>query len=252
MSFIATRHGNEINNPTMTLLAKEFESNAYDIVLLEGLPFEKGINPAFYLEGAKKSIKDNFIEWGETGYAAVLAGNRSIPIAGGEPNDKEILLKINEGPFSSKDLIGFYVVRQFPQWLRQHRFERETRDKVVSDFLSTVCGDFGLSKSECLDLSEFKQWYKEKNGKEFGFNFESEEAAPLANGKYITQHISSLVGQVRDRFVLQKIEELLSEYNRILVVYGSSHYMTLFPAITNALGAPEYSGDLIETSNPGK
>jgi hypothetical protein len=39
----------------------------------------------------------------------------------------------------------------------------------------------------CFDFDRFKKWYKEKNAKDFGANFDSEEPAPYEHGIYFTQ-----------------------------------------------------------------
>jgi hypothetical protein len=240
LSFIAARHGNDINNATMKLVKKAIENQNLRLVLIEGLPYELGVNPSSFLYQARMSLKNTFIEGGEPAYSALLADSNNISFLGAEPSEKEILVEFKKSQFDEKDLVGFYVVRQFPQWLRQKKLETTTLEKTITQFLTSVCQDFEFSSSQCLTYKSFKDWYKNTNKKDFGSHFDSEEAAPFENGIYKTQQISAVVGKIRDYYILKHIEENLSLQRKILVVYRASHLLTLLPALESTLGKPEF------------
>jgi len=88
-------------------------------------------------------------------------------------------------------------------------------------------------------LGEFSDWYLKKQGKAFdAATLDDEEPAPIPDGKYFTQRISTVVGLVRDRLIMQRIARLLATDKQLLVVYGGSHFPTLRPALEQLMGKP--------------
>jgi hypothetical protein len=72
--------------------------------------------------------------------------------------------------------------------------------------------------------------------RDLGTEITNEELNPLADGKLITQRMASAVSDVRDKFTLGVLEELLKKYHRVGVVYGNGHYFTLKKSLEAALG----------------
>ena len=64
------------------------------------------------------------------------------------------------------------------------------------------------------------------------------ETAPIATGPLFTQRLSSVVGLVRDRAILDTITMELNRQRSVLVVYGSSHFSTQSRALHAMLGPP--------------
>ncbi|MDZ4677044.1 MAG: IS3 family transposase [Oligoflexia bacterium] len=61
----------------------------------------------------------------------------------------------------------------------------------------------------------------------------------IRGGPFFTQKISLVVTRIRDEHILQTIAELLNKYQRVLIIYGSSHYRLQHQALKVALGQPK-------------
>jgi hypothetical protein len=69
----------------------------------------------------------------------------------------------------------------------------------------------------------------------------NDDPAPHGGGDatYV-QRISHQVGLARDRVIVKRIEEMMNKYDRVLIVYGGSHYLLQEDALKDALGEPTF------------
>lgn len=238
MYYLAAHHENDIYTPTFKLVRQAFEDYSVKAVLIEGVFASMGESPFVVLKTANESWTERFVGDGERGYAAVLATTREIPFFGGEPEDIDVFKEMTQQQkFTAEDVIGFYVVRQYPQWLRNKKLEKKSLEDVASGYIDYVCKRFSIS--QCMDYKKFKAWYKEKNKKDFPKKFDSMEAAPLNDGTYFTQKVSHHVGRYRDKFIVKQIESLVNTYKKVLVIYGASHLPAQMPAFQHSFGNPQ-------------
>ncbi|HAR44097.1 MAG TPA: hypothetical protein DCS07_15935 [Bdellovibrionales bacterium] len=240
LTYIAVEHENDKSSPTFKLIENAFKHAKYDAVIIEGVPFERGASPSSILDTARRTNRDNFFEMGEPGYAAILADSYKIPFFGGEPPEQEIKYEALKGGLSGDDLVGFYFVRQVPQWFREKKLPKASPDVLYRGFSQLTCLDFNIPKDKCLSFDSFKGWYSTANNKDFLTGFESEEAAPIRDGKYKTQRIAAQLGRIRDRSILNAIITVLKKHKSVLVVYGGGHFATQLDALTDVLGKPTY------------
>ena len=238
--YLAAHHDNQVQSPTFKLVRQAFEDYNVKAVMIEGVFASMGESPFAVLKTASVTWEDDFVGDGESGYAAVLATTREIPFFGGEPDDLDVYQAMLAEKYSPEDMVGYYLVRQYPQWVRQKRLEKKSLEKTASEFIAYTCQQFSIPSVNCTTYEKFKLWYKEKNKKDFPKNFDKEEAAPYSHGRYFTQRISHRVGRFRDAFIVKQIATHLNTHKNVLIVYGASHLLTQLPALQKGLGQPEY------------
>lgn len=239
LRYLGSRHENSLHSPTLELVDKTFKTEKINAVVIEPYPYSKGESSAWFLDYIKKNRHDDFLPLGEAALSALLADERGIPFFGGEPTDEDILQQISSEGFSPSELVISYLVRQIPQWKREGELEKQKYEVLASSYLSATCRN--LNVNPCPTLRDAEQWYTKMNGKILTEDVDSQESAPLVDSPLGTQRISSAITLVRDRFTLKIIEKVLAKYERVLVVYGHSHFLDLQPAFEDSMGHPSYS-----------
>lgn len=186
---------------------------------------------------------------GELAYATFLASNKAFPVYGGEPSNTAVITHLVNSGFTREDGFHSYLLRMFPQWSREKKFETKPWEAVYADF-NQVMGKifgyygniFGYSGNKRPDLDAFKAWYKTKNGKEFHPNqMDLEEIAPLVDGKYFTQQLCAKIDSFRDRSIVSAITERLNEDCNVLTVYGKGHFIAQQKVLEAMMGRPEFT-----------
>lgn len=236
--YLAAAHETNLRSPTLKLVEKLFQ-HSFNALLVEPFPWSEGQSPSWALKDAVNGIKKkDFILGGEPALAIIRANSRKIPFFGGEPDHRDIYRSLKARNYTDLDIIGFYVVRQIPQWVRERQNKNGLIDRNYPIFSETYCRKFVVSP--CPPLADVKNWYKTKMNRELTPDISNEEISPLTEGKLFTQKMASAVSDVRDRFTLTVINELLKKYHNVAVVYGSGHFITLKKSFEAPLGQPTY------------
>lgn len=137
--YLAARHTNNLTDDTLKLVQKLFKDKQFNVLIIEPYPFSFGESPKWFLEEAQKGKTEDFIKGGESALAALLAEEKKIPFFAGEPDDKDILQGLKDKGFTELDLIGFYTVRQIPQWVREKEDKKGILERKVPNFASHYC-----------------------------------------------------------------------------------------------------------------
>lgn len=241
LHYLAARHTNDLDSDTMRLVQYLFEKEKFNVVLIESIPYSSGKSPTWFIEESKKGMTDSFVPGGESALAVTLADRNGIPFYAGEPDHQDIYSGLKGHNFTDQDILGFYAVRQIPQWIRAREKQSGLLERKIPPFLKHYCKIFGIT--QCPNLQSTLAWYRSKLGKDLTVHVHNEEVAPLSNGKLFTQVISSKIGTIRDRFTLQVIESLLHQYKKVAVIYGASHFVTLRKSFDEAFGVPQFKED---------
>jgi hypothetical protein len=238
--FIASHHGNQESAPTFQLIRQTLEQEAISLLVIEGVQASDGINPASFKKYLENNpSKDGFWPGGEMTYAVQLARAKGLAFIGAEPSEPQLLNDLLAQGETLDDILGFYVVRQVPQWRRQKALESRTQKQIYDRFLAAICRDFEI-KPEGFDWSEFHRWYRKRANKNFDWNsLRDDESAPLQDGPYYTQRVAATVGRLRDQFIVQQICANLRTHKRVVVVYGGAHLATQRPVLEDLLGQPK-------------
>ncbi|MEN0059717.1 MAG: hypothetical protein AAGB31_12835 [Bdellovibrio sp.] len=239
--YLASRHTNTIGDDTLNLVQTLFEKYNFNVLIIESIPYSSGESPKWFLDEAKNGKSDKFIKGGESALAVILADEKKIPFFAGEPDHQDIYRGLKERGYTDEDIIGFYTVRQIPQWVREKENKNGLLKRKIPPFVSHYCKL--LSIQSCPTYVDVMSWYKNKIGHELVADVSNEEVAPYSDGTLFTQKISSDVGFIRDRFTLNIIEQMIHKYKKVAVVYGAGHFLTLRKSFDASFGEPVFIED---------
>jgi hypothetical protein len=249
--FVAAEHENRTESATFRMIEDAFANFDIDVVIVEGYPASKGRNPPRLMDYALEEAIDGFQEGGESVPTIKGAIREKAQVWGGEPDDYEIKAQLITRGFSAEDVLGYYVLRVIPQWLREQKIEHAgdpRLEKLVDEQLKYSRAALRLEESVMPSFSDWARWYRKLNGKPIDADFTTEEAGPLQNGPFASNQISAEISRARDAFLHEQVISFLRSGKTVLVVFGGSHLMIQRPALNAALGKPCYAGpDLMES-----
>ena len=238
--YLAARHTNTVGSDTLNLVDKLFEEK-FNVLLIESIPHSSGESPRWFLDEAKRGRIAQFIKGGESSLAVIFADEKKIPFFAGEPDHQDIYRMLKSKGYTDEDAIGFYVVRQIPQWVREQEDKKNLLERKIPPYTKNYCRTFSISA--CPTYADVMKWYKNKLGYELSPDVSNEEVAPYSDGTLFTQKISSEIGFIRDRFTLSVIEKLVRQYKKVAVVYGAGHFLTLKKSFDAEFAEPTFIED---------
>jgi len=188
---------------------------------------------------------DGFVEGGETVPTVMGAQREPATLFGGEADDLDIKARVAADGVSAEDLLGFYVLRNIPQWIgdRQVADAGDPRlPALVSAALTKNRASLQLAPDILPDFAAWAAWYQRLNRRLIGSAFVTEEVGPLADGRFATNRIGHAISRARAAHLHNLIIAHLNARQTVLVVFGASHLMIHRPALDAVLGQPCYTG----------
>lgn len=245
--FVGAQHANRIDSPTFKLIDQAYANFQFDTVIAEGFPTSRGPNPARTLKyvADKGPRSDGFVEAGELFPTAQGARKQQAQLWGGEASDLSVKAGLFARGVSSEDLLGFYVLRNIPQWIREQKIDHAADPRLVPLVEAALARDratLQLSANTLRDFKAWAAWYERLNDKPIGENFVTEEVGPLADGSYGSNAVAFAVSRERAVYLHNLVIRHLNREEGVMVVFGASHLMIHRPALDAALGAPCYAG----------
>lgn len=245
--FIAAQHANRSDSLTFKLINDAYNNFRFDTVIAEGFATSKGPNPASVLKYAAENgpDKDGFVAGGETFPTVTGAKRKGATLWGGEADDLAIKERLSTVGVSGTDLLGFYVLRNIPQWIRERKIENGSDPHLgalVADALARNRQKLQLEPTVLPGFPDWAVWYQAMNGRRIGSDFITEEVGPLADGKFGTNRIAYAISRQRDAFLHHQVISHLNAGENVLVVFGASHLLIQRPALDAVLGSPCYVG----------
>ena len=108
---------------------------------------------------------------GETVPAVQNARRVGAVVWGGEASDRDVLRLAQADGVQQADVLGFYVLRVIPQWLRDRTLS-DTRDEkllgLVDRQLARSLRSLGIAKAPFTDFGGWADWYRRTNHKAIG------------------------------------------------------------------------------------
>lgn len=207
--FIAAAHGEESNNKaTFDLIRSAFNKYLFQRTIVEGLENAEGISPENYLS----EIKTGQRKLGEPAFLALESNKRGIEFTGGEVSDKELLELIRQKGFSRKDMAGFYILRS---WTKDPSM---TLGRMMDSKRFPIEGQFKSTE-------EFHSWFKQISGQDNAPTKDPKLSMPFQRRNDRLQLLANEITWARDRFLSKVISDAYREKKKVLVVYGSGHYL---------------------------
>lgn len=235
----SVKYPNLLEHPTLKTIDSLFGSLKPELSIVEGIQAGNEQHLESLMAKADSCKKAAYLDdCGESFFTINKTREGGTAFLSGEPTEQEIAKIITEQGYDKKDLVGFYLVRKVPQWKRQKKLKRTEIEKLAAEQFER----YRKRIDPKLDFTfeDFKRWYSSKMSKpkdytEFANNDPAPHGGPDAT--YV-QKISNRVTFARDVTLVKRIEESLSKHDRVLVVYGGSHFIDLEPALTKAMGHP--------------
>lgn len=245
--FVAAQHENQNDSLTFRMIRDAYARFRFDTVIAEGFPTSWGANPARILDyvARSKAEKDGFVEGGETVPTVLGAAQQNAVLLGGEPDDLDIKNHVLARGFSGEDLLGYYILRIVPQWIREREISGGDDRRLiplVATYLDSDRKALDLPPTTLPDFASWADWYRKKNGKPMNDSFDTEEVGPLADGPFATNKVAYAVSRARDAYLHSLIVRRVNSGESVLVVFGGSHLMIQRPALDAVLGRPCYAG----------
>ena len=239
LSFVASRHNDE---DSIVWLEHEVDRLDPQVVVIEGLPREKGIHPpSVYtvidgMDPAEVRATHN-----EAWVGAMSALQRDGEFVGGEPTSREVLNAIvATTDFTENDFICFLLVRMIPQWQRTGADLEGGFEALFGRRMDNISRVLEIPREEMPDWPAVQQWFADGNGTPLDVMTFS--ANQIGHGRpdhdLMTKRIGYHVNLVRNQTIARVIGEMLQRHDRVLVVYGGSHYQYVAPALVDMLGDP--------------
>lgn len=232
LRYLAIAHSADPDSPTHRMIRKEIEEFQPSLLILEGFG-----NSEFWVDCIKEySQKPDEYPF-EPCYAARLAQEREIPFIGGEPEDQEIIEAVERKGYTKDDIAYLYIIQQIGQ--KWHLF------KLLEPDLSHIFANCAEMWRELFGknytLEDYQGWCAAANERVLTLEelINPENTEPLSDGSKL-QRISHEVMIVRDHTIVQRILESMKTYDKVMVVYGGSHYYCQHKVLQQQLGNPTY------------
>ena len=142
-------------------------------------------------------------------------------------------------------MLGFYVLRNIPQWIREQKIADAGDPRLAPLVDAALYKDraaLQLPAGTLPGFAAWSAWYRRLNGKPIGADFTTEEAGPLADGRFGSNRIAYAISRERAAYLHELVVRHLNAGESVLVVFGASHLMIHRPALDAVLGPPCYSG----------
>ena len=236
LQFVAAFHGVGVYSSTFQMIKKTVDLFQPEVVIVEGIHSSLGMDAPCLIKIAKTQFSQDFQSCGESIYSIYLAHSNNFSFIGGEPDEEEIVRGCVKWGYTLQDILGFYLVRQVPQWRREGKLE-VSFDSLAEEFISVY--------QERLNLTQytkdiFYDWYIEKTGCFFNLKNVSEESSmPLESGTFL-QKISAKITMLRDEHLQKVIEQNINRFDRVLVVYGRAHHIIHRGALEEYFGSGKF------------
>lgn len=245
--FIGAEHENQNDSPTFRMIRDGYASFKFDTVIAEGFPTSLGVNPVRIFDYVSKTKigADGFVDGGETVPTVSGARQQSARLFGGEADDLEIKMLVATEGITDRDLLGFYVLRNLPQWIAERELTNAADPRLqslVEKALVRQRERLQIPPSTLPDYVAWLIWYSMTNGKPLATSFDTEEVGPLADGRFGTNRIAYAVSRARDAYLHHLIIDHINVGENVLVVFGGSHLMIHRPALDAVFGRPCYDG----------
>jgi hypothetical protein len=128
---VAAQHENDPASKTFKLVHSAFEIWPVDSVIVEGAASSAGPNYQPLLALADEPLDGEGQQpGGETIPALQNARRIGAAVWGGEANDREVLRLAQVDGVKHADVLGFYVLRVIPQWLRDGTLAATSDEKL--------------------------------------------------------------------------------------------------------------------------
>ena len=234
--YIAARHATNPNDLIFRIIERSMKEFSPDVIILEGFSPNTNFDK---LRNEAKECAGNFVKCDES-YSAIYHAPPKSKILSGEPDESEIVSKLEELGYSRLEILYFYLLRQVLQMKRQDELRYDNFETQANTFLQRWGKRLNVEFKN-ISYKAFLEWFTKHSGSNFSLqDIDSEKSAPVKGGTYF-QTISYQIGIIRDTRIISVIADALNENSKVMIIYGSSHLPVQLKSLKNMLGRPTYT-----------
>ncbi len=233
LMFVGDHHVDQTKTSIFT--EKAMNNFSPQIVVVEGVNFEDGENPKKWIKRFKGQSKDDLLKQPGAGpYAAYLAMKSNMPVIGGEPTIQDAMKSsflLSKG-YSAEDIRNVQVLQRIP-------YRRDIEKKSAKEFFDYAVAYYKIDQPASDFQTAFKVWYAKKAQKPFNYDLvtKDESAVNCAKQDTLIQAIACSFNIFRDRELVAHVEALSKKFDRVMVVYGTGHFVQEYLVYVKAFGS---------------
>lgn len=235
--FLGASHGRDLNSETHIFVKNIIENTLPNLVIIEGVETQYGLNPAFVL----KRISNNPPKMNEGSYAAKISSAMKIPFIGGEISESAIKESFQSDPyFTSRDLLAFKLIQGFATF--NHEQPNLTLTEAMNEVYSYIDSKNELKGDDVINEKELSKWFKASSGKDFNYHeLTTNDVAPKCDiSSTKIQQINCKINKLRNTHIVNLISAELKKYKSILIVYGAGHQVQQDDVLKSFLSETRY------------
>lgn len=149
-------------------------------------------------------------------YTCQVGRPAGILCVSGEPFDSEIFQRAKKAKLTSEQIVFFATYRELVNKEREKKNPLEHLEKIIEEQKNR------LGTNVRFDGEEFYRMYKDNMADKI-IRLNPAFLKPDATGHYL-QKISAVLDEIHETSILEKIEKGQLDHERVMVVYGVSHY----------------------------
>ncbi|MDD3085377.1 MAG: hypothetical protein PHU32_05835 [Candidatus ainarchaeum sp.] len=228
---IGTLHSRDTNNQMFPQIEKIYKELKPEVAINEGGQISK-----IYTD-KKTAITNN----GELGFLKFLCDKQNIKMLNGDmPDEKEFNELVK---FSSREkALLFFASERFVLPYTYFGTKGNIESLYRSDFIEGYMAECGIKlKPEEKHFSYYKSLYEKYFNIPFSIDrINSDDFSPIRKTNDFC-NVARKSKELRDKYLLKKIEEQLKHHNKVLVVFGGWHVLAIEPALKQIINRVESS-----------
>jgi hypothetical protein len=220
--FFGSRHTRDPGHPQIAHIRKSWEEFEPTIALCES-------RLGLYVGGLSAGVR----MFGEVGAPYALARRDDIPVFTLEPSwDDEVDAMLRH--FDREEVAAFYFLRAFMS--ERGGYSGPAVESLARELLAKRVSLPGLEDA-FESLAQFDDWWMSGTGRTLGdWRTMPEEAMwPTETGETVLNDLALTSNRARDEHVTRLLIDLARSGERVFVVCGGSHALTIEPALRAAL-----------------
>ena len=229
ITFFGAKHSHDPDHPQFDELERRFSQLNPDMVYLEGMSSLP--DPAIVAEKYERTFPGDPRTHGEPRVALKLALDVGVDFESPEPPDAELFRNLLQEGFTKKDIFAFVVYRQASQFQDMHP---ESSMYAFREYMVPYLDAF--RRDSVWDADELRriesEIFRDMNLADTEAYATQVDPMPWPEKRLtVVNEIASVVNRYRDVRWLERIAEGLKTHDRLFIVGGSGHAVTLEPAL---------------------
>ena len=222
---IGTLHSRDTTNQMFTDIEKIFINFKQEVVINEG----GQVNKTY--KDRNSAITKN----GELGFLKFLCDNQSIKMVNGDMPDNQEFYELSK-TYSKDEALFYFASERFVNPYI-YLYKKGNLDSLYqTDFIESYLVPSGIKLTpEEKQFSYYNSLYKKYFNKEFRIDsMVIDDFSPIIKKHHFCE-VARKSKELRDKYLLQQIEEQLNHHNKVLVVFGGWHVLAIEPALTQII-----------------